>query len=166
MKNRYYTPKKEDLHCGFKCETYSILTISGFRETYKEIKDWKPLLWNPSYGYREDSYRVKFLCEKDITSKGFNLINNDLDYARWVNTESFEDGLWSEYYQRIRVRFNWFDDGHALVSVSKIPVHDKEQLDNIDWSSYDKQERQFCGKIKNISDFNRILDSIVEDKSQ
>lgn len=155
--SKYYVPTKEELCWGFECDIYSVLTVSGC----VQVSNWEHITWNPNYGYREDDYRVRFLCAEDIILNGFTPANNNLDYVRWVNTEHLEDGEWSEYYQRIRIRPNWFNDGHAVVSIYKVPVHTQEQFDEIDWNTYDRQSTQFCGKIKNASEFNKILDRLV-----
>ena len=76
--NKYYTPKIEEFHVGFECETYIHTSTIGNKEGYS---NWYPIVFGKTNTKYESlvlgdilhtvNINVKYLDKEDIESFGF-----------------------------------------------------------------------------------------------
>ena len=148
MENKYYTPKLEEFHVGFRFEVLN-----------NEVWDWQNMNASRLQEINLDDnlnlmskYRVKCLDKEDIESLGFKKSNKN----SWIGYKDyFLDSINPEY------PYFLFATIHIPIrdDMYKILVHryynEDEPIDEDD--NYREPTCVYVGKIKNKSELNQLL---------
>lgn len=144
--SKYYTPSIGEFHVGFE---YEILLGSGVWE--KHI--FKPSKYNFCHRFKEETWfteekssRVKYLDKEGIESFSFiisSFNNHKIIFKKHINLENLEDDQYFEYLL-LGVLLNI--ENERCLNLIKCNPH-----------TFENKEYLFQGKIKNKSEFKRLL---------
>lgn len=133
MEDKYYTPTVEEFHIGFEYEILkegNDLLYQWEQDTIQEAWEFENIF--DSIEHSPDVIRVKYLDRKDIESFGFSLeLNNDVKYFK---NERYIINMRDRFYDNVFSNLNIYD-----IQSIVFPQH------------------LFCGKIKNKSEFKKLL---------
>lgn len=152
MESKYYIPKIDEFHVGFEYEfknledissncIYNSLDFIGWDNGWKDEDLVSHLQEHIDYG----NIRVKYLDKEDINSLGFK---DSFVPNCYMDDDEMEDGyeLFVSNTDMILIHLN--KDG--MYGVVRQHIYN---LNTLNWTAYNL----FYGKIKNKSEFNRLL---------
>ena len=132
--NKYYIPNAEDFNIGVECQVYYPREEVWKDREIRHSEDLNEIL--SRFMVDNTSVRFKYLDEDDILDCGFQYHNSGLDFIK----------VYSKHIIRIRLR-----KGLNQVSIFKRYKNSEAEL------------REFCGKIKNKNEFQRLLKQLEID---
>ena len=144
--DKYYTPEKEEICLGFELERYSKLThqwvkgyttISTIFEDVESVSDFNGMNWTldgKDENHPSCRTKVKILDEQDILDCGFVLLDSQRKKVKSFKKQDSDFGLY--LYEDDRMRVDVYEN-----------IHDYEGL-------------IFTGKIKNKSEFTKLLQQL------
>ncbi len=162
MENKYYTPRLEEFYIGFNCEFNNHMQSKIFEETVCDV-DLLSIIMD-SYEHEDykgefsDTFRVRYLNQKDIKEIGFNQLNKNI----WIGyTDFLLDKINPEYgfylHSTIHFPIKQFRDSDKLeLKFLKIYVH-RYFEESMDIYKSDESILVFEGLIKNKSELKKVL---------
>ena len=147
MVNKHYTPELSEFYIGFEYEIKTPSLLEFVESIYSEDD------FNEGAFRQGTEFRVKYLDKHDVERTGFIVKESGKHMPVYDCSAPFNDER--KMHNKVFFHYNLISKW-GLISTGNREYNYKDDTD----FNYDKPITRFCGFIKNLSEFRKLLEQL------